>query len=36
MRNKYSDQPKAYVVTAYPYVDRKYPGMQNILNSNNV
>ena len=36
MRGKYSDQPKAYVVTAYPDVDRKYPGMQNILNSNNV
>ena len=27
MRFKYQDQPKAYVVTAYPDVDRSYPGM---------
>ena len=27
MRGKHRDQPKAYVVTAYPDTDRSYPGM---------
>ena len=31
MQGKYWDQLKAYVVTAYPDADRKYPGMFKTL-----